>query len=200
VLHPIDDCEHLLLYLSGTGRSSQETAISGSCQQALVGIYNSVWFWWLFMGWIPRWGSLCFTLCFCNSFHGYFVPPSKKDWSTHTLFFLSTDLNLKQQATLWLLNLPSLPSLGSPLVSWIPYNSLKPVYPHCPSVCPPAKAQHTGLSHSVLCGTWFLQLSPQPHIFHIILCTVMTITQIPSPLRPLLRQGLISHNSFNLDK
>jgi hypothetical protein len=30
VLHPIDGCEHPLLYLSGTGRASQETAISGS--------------------------------------------------------------------------------------------------------------------------------------------------------------------------
>ena len=56
VLHLMDDCEHTLVYLSGTGRASQETAISGSCQQALVGICNSVWVWWLFMGWIPRWG------------------------------------------------------------------------------------------------------------------------------------------------
>jgi hypothetical protein len=31
VLHPFDDCEHTLLYLPGTGRASQETAISGSC-------------------------------------------------------------------------------------------------------------------------------------------------------------------------
>ena len=38
VLHPMDDCEHPLLYLPGTGRALQETAISGSCQQALVGI------------------------------------------------------------------------------------------------------------------------------------------------------------------
>ena len=30
VLIPMDDCEHPLLYLSGTGRASQETAISGS--------------------------------------------------------------------------------------------------------------------------------------------------------------------------
>ena len=58
VLHPMDDCEHPLLYMSGTGRASRETAISVSCQQALVGICNSVWVWWLFMGWIPRWGSL----------------------------------------------------------------------------------------------------------------------------------------------
>jgi hypothetical protein len=38
VLRPMDDCEHPLLYLPGTGRASQETAISGFCQQALVGI------------------------------------------------------------------------------------------------------------------------------------------------------------------
>jgi hypothetical protein len=38
VLSLMDDCEHPLLYLPGTGRSSQETVISGSCQQALVGI------------------------------------------------------------------------------------------------------------------------------------------------------------------
>ena len=38
VLCPMNDCEHPLLYLPGTRRASQETAISGSCQQALVGI------------------------------------------------------------------------------------------------------------------------------------------------------------------
>jgi hypothetical protein len=34
----MDDCEHPLVYLLGTGRAPQETAISGSCQKALVGI------------------------------------------------------------------------------------------------------------------------------------------------------------------
>ena len=42
VLHPMDGCEHPLLYLSGTGRASQEIALPDSCQQALVGIHNSV--------------------------------------------------------------------------------------------------------------------------------------------------------------
>ena len=37
VLRSMDDCEHPLLYLPGTGRASQETAISGFCQQSLVG-------------------------------------------------------------------------------------------------------------------------------------------------------------------
>ena len=57
VLCPMDDCEHPLLYLPGTVRASQETALSGSCQQALVGICHSVWVQWLFMGWIPKWGN-----------------------------------------------------------------------------------------------------------------------------------------------
>ena len=38
MLRPMDDWEHPLLYLPGTGRDSQETVILGSCQQALVGI------------------------------------------------------------------------------------------------------------------------------------------------------------------
>ena len=38
VLHPMDNYEHSLLYLPGTGRASQETAISDSFQQTLVGI------------------------------------------------------------------------------------------------------------------------------------------------------------------
>ena len=58
VFQLIDDCEHPLLYLPGTGIASYETAISGSFQQNLAGICNSVWVWWLIMGWIPRCGSL----------------------------------------------------------------------------------------------------------------------------------------------
>ena len=56
VFHPIDDCEHSLLYLPGTGIASQE--LSGSLQQNLSGICNSVSVWWLIMGWMPGWGSL----------------------------------------------------------------------------------------------------------------------------------------------
>ena len=42
---PMDGCEPPLLFLSDTGRASHETAISGSYQQAHVGIHNSVWVW-----------------------------------------------------------------------------------------------------------------------------------------------------------
>jgi len=58
VLSPVVGCEHLLLYLSGSSRASQETAISGSCQQPLLGISNSVWVWCQCMGWIPK-PNLC---------------------------------------------------------------------------------------------------------------------------------------------
>ena len=58
MFHPIDDCEHPLLYLPGTGIASQEAAISESFQQKLAGICNSVYIWWLIMGWTPGWGSL----------------------------------------------------------------------------------------------------------------------------------------------
>jgi hypothetical protein len=51
-----NDCEHPLLYLSGTG--THTTPVTGSCQQALLG----VWVWWLFMRWIPKWGSLFTSL------------------------------------------------------------------------------------------------------------------------------------------
>jgi hypothetical protein len=45
LLSPMVGCEHMPLYLSGSGKASQETAISGSCQQALLGIHNSIWVW-----------------------------------------------------------------------------------------------------------------------------------------------------------
>jgi hypothetical protein len=42
VIHPIDDCEDPLLCLLGPGIVSQETAISGSFQQNLASVCNSV--------------------------------------------------------------------------------------------------------------------------------------------------------------
>jgi hypothetical protein len=71
VLCPMDGSEHPSLYLSGTGRASHEIAILGSCQQALVGLHNSVWFWWLSMGWLPRLGSPS-----VSASHFVFVTPS----------------------------------------------------------------------------------------------------------------------------
>jgi hypothetical protein len=42
-LSPMDGCKHKPVYLSDSDRASQETAISGSCQQTLHDILNSVW-------------------------------------------------------------------------------------------------------------------------------------------------------------
>jgi hypothetical protein len=96
VFHPIDDCEHPLLCLPGTGLASQETAVTGSLQQNLAGVFNSVNLV-ADYGMDPRVGQsldgpsfhLSSKLCLCNSFHGCFVPYSKKEQSVHTLFFLS---------------------------------------------------------------------------------------------------------------
>ena len=33
----------------------------GSSMRVLLGISNSIWVWCLQMGWIPRWGGLCFS-------------------------------------------------------------------------------------------------------------------------------------------
>ena len=49
--------------------------LSGYCQQALVGIHNRVWFWWLFMGWIPRWGSLWMAFPSVSAPHFVSVTP-----------------------------------------------------------------------------------------------------------------------------
>ena len=76
VLCAMDDCEHPLLYMSGTNRASQEKAISGPCQQALMGIHNSVWVWWLYMQWIPRWGSLWMVIPSVSAPHVVSVTPS----------------------------------------------------------------------------------------------------------------------------
>ena len=75
VLSLIVDCEHLPLYWSGSGRTSQYTAMPGSCQQVLLGIHNSVWVWCLQMGWIPRWGSLWMALPSVSAPHFVSVSP-----------------------------------------------------------------------------------------------------------------------------
>ena len=101
VFHPIDDCEHPLLCLPGTGLASQETAISGSFQQNLVDICNSVCIWWLIMGWIPWWGSLWMVHPFVSAPNFVSVTPSmgilfpnlrrnevSMSWSSFFLIFL----------------------------------------------------------------------------------------------------------------
>jgi hypothetical protein len=49
-LSPMVAHKHTPLYLSGSGRASNRTAIPGSCQQELLGINNNVWFCWRWDG------------------------------------------------------------------------------------------------------------------------------------------------------
>jgi hypothetical protein len=51
--------KHLPLYLSGFGRASQETVISGS----FAGIHNSSQVWWLYMGWLTSTHQWVYTMC-----------------------------------------------------------------------------------------------------------------------------------------
>ena len=76
VFHPINDCEHPLLYLPGTGLASHKTAISRSFQQNLAGICNTICAWWLIMGWIPRWGTLWMVCSFVLAPNFVSVTPS----------------------------------------------------------------------------------------------------------------------------
>jgi uncharacterized membrane protein len=94
VFHPIDDYEHPLPYLPGTGIASQETVISGSLQQNLAGICNSIWVWWLIMGWIPGWGSpfnLAPNIVSVTPFMGILFPILRRNgvstlWSSFLIF------------------------------------------------------------------------------------------------------------------
>ena len=75
--------------------------MSGSCQQAHVGIHNSVWVWWLYIGWIPRWDSHWMAFPSVSAPHFVFVyppvsiliPTSKKDQSIYTVVFLLLELH-----------------------------------------------------------------------------------------------------------
>lgn len=54
-LIPIIDCVYLLLSWSGSGRISQGTAITCSCQKVLLIISSSIAVWCQQMGWYPKW-------------------------------------------------------------------------------------------------------------------------------------------------
>jgi len=106
---PMVGSEHSPLYLSGCGRASQETAISGSWQHVPLRISSSEWIlvtacgtdphvWWSLDGLSF---SLCSTLCLCISSCEYFVPPSKKYWSIHTFVFFLLDFHVVCKLYLW---------------------------------------------------------------------------------------------------
>jgi hypothetical protein len=86
VLSLIVGSEHQHLYWSGSGKTSQGTAIPGSCQQARFGISNCVRLWYLQVWWIPRWGSL--WIAFPSVADPLFFPVFSLDKGNSGLIFL----------------------------------------------------------------------------------------------------------------
>jgi hypothetical protein len=68
----------------------------GSCQQALPVSHSCIPVWWLYMGWIPRWGSLWMTFHSVSATHIFCIFPcvsilftlQKKHFSIHNVVFL----------------------------------------------------------------------------------------------------------------
>jgi hypothetical protein len=101
VLIPMDGCEHPPLYLSGTGRASQETAISGRVSKELLASMIVSGFGNCIGdgspgGTVSGWPFLQFLIHTLTMYLllGYFDPPSKKDQSIHTLAFLLLELHV----------------------------------------------------------------------------------------------------------
>jgi len=87
------------VYLSGYGRATEEKAISGSYQHALLGIHNIVWVWWQYMGWLTEWGHLQMIFASVSAPHFFSVFPPVNIlfsllWrhSIHSLFFQLLEL------------------------------------------------------------------------------------------------------------
>ena len=91
MLNPMVVYEHSLWCLAGFVRASQETVISGSCQQEFLSICISVRVWWLYIGYIPSWADTGWPflqyLLHTLSLISILFSPSGKYWSIHTLVF-----------------------------------------------------------------------------------------------------------------
>jgi hypothetical protein len=93
VFHSIDNCEHPLLFLADTGKTSQESVISGSFQQNLAGVLKSICVWWLIMGWVPGRGSLWMS-------HPFVLAPNFVS-ATPSMNILFPILSKKEVSTWW---------------------------------------------------------------------------------------------------
>ena len=72
--------------------------------------------------------SLCLSskLCLCNSFHGYFVPDSKKGQSVHTLVFVLQGFSPLSPCSLPFPNLN-----GSTVYTWMEFAAQSFCHAHC---------------------------------------------------------------------
>jgi hypothetical protein len=146
VFHPIADYEHPLLCLPGTAITSQETAISGSFQQNLAGVCNSVWVWWLIMGWTPGCSSLWMVHPFIAAPNFVSVTPSmgvlfpilrrgevSTLWSSFFLTFMCFANCILGSLSFWAnIHLSVSPYHVSSFVIGLPHSGW---YPPDPSIC-----------------------------------------------------------------
>jgi len=97
----VADCEHPLLYLSGSPEPLMRHSYQASVSKHFLASATVTWFGgciWdgspdgAVSGW-PFLQSVLYTLSYFSS-HEYFVPPYKKDWSIHILVFLLLELHV----------------------------------------------------------------------------------------------------------
>jgi hypothetical protein len=145
VLNPKVGCKEPHLYLSGSGRVSQETALSGSYQQTLLPVSNSVWVWCQVYGMDPQvrqspdglFFCLCFTLWPCNFFR------QEPFWVKNLEMSVWSHPSIRALPNLWIWSLQVLPPIcwafqlissplcpGRLLLSW--YLELSGGYPQFP--------------------------------------------------------------------
>jgi hypothetical protein len=96
VLCPMIGCEDPPLYLSGIGKDYPEITITGFSHLSTCWHPQKCLDLIIVYGMDPQVRqsldghsfSLSSTLCLCNSFHGYFVPPSKIIYFSYVLFLV----------------------------------------------------------------------------------------------------------------
>jgi hypothetical protein len=159
-------CGHPHLYWSGSGRASWGTAISGFCQQVLLGISNSVWVWCQQMGWIPRWGSL--WVAFPSVSAPLFVPEFTFD--------------RRNSGILEFLKWVGSPQLGAVAIHWIWSPQVLSL------LCWVFRLMSSLLGSGTLSGPWHLRLSsgslqfPLPHCYTPPFKFLILCTSPPSPV------------------
>jgi hypothetical protein len=114
--------------------------------------------------------SLCSTFCLCICFCEYFVPLSKKDWSTHTLVFLLFgshmvyELNIEYWV-LWIFGLISTYQWAHTVcvLFWLSYFTQDDIFKFHPYAC--------GFHEVIVFDSWLvLHCVNVPHFLYPFLC------------------------------
>jgi hypothetical protein len=137
-------CNYICQFLAESITRQQPGSFSGSCQQTLLGISNSVWILCLHMGWIPRWGSFWMAVPSVSTPH--FVPVFP--WDRR-----NSGLNVWRWVGGHILQLGALPNLWIWSPQALPPFSL--VFKLMPSLLGPGNLCFPGIGEFLL-ATWVL--------------------------------------------